>query len=127
MNLEVTTMQTSTWTDAEKDFLRQNYGKMTYAQMAKHIPHRPENIGKKAMLLGVTKARGPQERSVPMSKALTLAQCDKMRSFLLAWLHYGKTYGRDISATRFLQAWRENECGYVYGSNRNKRVECRGR
>lgn len=111
------------WTTEEEATLRAYYGKLTYRQMAAYLPrHDVATIRYKARAMKILTKRAPKDvGGVPMEKALTPAQCDKMRSFLRAWVHYGKTYG-DVSATKFLQGWRENECGFIYANNRNKRV-----
>lgn len=49
---------------------------------------------------------------VPMEQALLPEQVSVMRSFLRAWLHYGKNY-RDLSASKFLHSWRIAEFGQV--------------
>ena len=123
------------WTAAEVDLVRELYGKMTYRQMEKeHLPrHKADHIRSKAKAIGVSKARVykqgqaqiPQERSgVPMEKALTPSQADKMRSFLQALVYYSNIGKVDVN--RFMRIWRENECGFAYGDNKGKRVAVGG-
>jgi hypothetical protein len=119
------------WTAAEEALVRELYGKMTYRQMEKeHLPrHKADHIRSKAKAIGISKARvckqGPHENNkVPMEKALTPAQADKMRTFLRTLVHYSN-YGK-VDVTKFMRAWRENECGYVYGDNKGKRVAVGG-
>jgi len=105
------------WTAAEEDLVRELYGKMSYRQMEKYITrHKADHIRSKAKAIGVSKAwvykqgqaQIPQERSgVPMEKALTPAQADKMRSFLRTLVHYSNI-GK-VNVTRFMRIWRENE------------------
>jgi hypothetical protein len=109
-------------TDEETDFLRRNYNLISRKKLSEALGVSPTTLKYKAEQLGLVKTQWPQETGgVPMEKALPPDQCDKMRTFLRAWVHYGKTYG-EVSATKFLQGWRQNECGFVKANNRNKRV-----
>ena len=119
------------WTAAEEDLVRELYGKMSYRQMEKYITrHKADHIRSKAKAIGVSKARvykqGQHEHNtIPMEKALTPAECDKMRSFLRSLVHYNNTCG-EVNVTRFIKAWRDNECGYINGDNKGKRVAVGG-
>ena len=98
------------WTDTEIQYLRENYDKMRYADIAAHLGRSYQSIATR-VFLHLDDGIDPRA-SVPMEQALSPDQCDKMRTFLRAWLTYGKR-GEHPSATRFLKAWRMNEFGRV--------------
>jgi hypothetical protein len=98
------------WTNAENTYLREQYGKHTYAKIALSLGRTTYAVREHAKRQKILKPRIVEPGGVPMQKALSPDECAKMRGFLRTWLHYGKACG-NVSAGRFLKAWREAEFG----------------
>lgn len=112
-----------TWTSTETQFLRENYEKLTYKQISAHLGIPVDKCRSKANALDIVNRRGPSEEhaaGVPMEEALTPEQAPVMRDFLCSLVHYSKRGKVDVAY--FMQLYREKECGFVYGNNRDKRI-----
>jgi len=103
----------------ELQYLRDNYGKLTVAQMSEHLGRTPVSTKKRLQIAKISNNVHPSAYNTRMEAALTPAECDKMRSFLRALVHYSNIGKIDVPL--FMQIWRENECGYVnWSSTRQK-------
>ena len=110
------------WTPAEEAYLRQNYEKLTRAEIAKALGRTYSSIQGKARemeLIPITLKGG-----VPMEAALPPEGVELVRTAFRALVTVRNRYGK-VDVSKFLQAWRERECGFRRGNNINRRVTAR--
>lgn len=104
------------WTPAEEAYLRQNYEKLTRAEIAKALGRTYPSIQGKVreMKLVSIALKG----GVPMEAALPPEGVELVRTAFRALVTVRNRYGK-VDVSKFLQAWRERECGC---NNINRRV-----
>ena len=107
------------WTPAEEAYLRQNYEKLTRAEIAKALGRTYPSIQGKVreMELVPIALKG----GVPMEAALPPEGVELVRTAFRALVTVRNRYGK-VDVSKFLQAWRERECGFRRGNNINRRV-----
>ena len=109
------------WTPAEEAYLRQNFEKLTRAEIAKALGRTYSSIQGKVRemeLISIT------HKGVPMEAALPPHGVVLVRTALRALVTTHRKYGK-VDVSKFLQAWRERECGFRRGNNINRRVTAR--
>lgn len=107
------------WTPGKDAFMRKNYNKMTRKQVAEVMGCSVERVQKRAGHLGLTKREG--HTSTPMEVALPPEGVELVRTAFRALVTIQRKHGK-VDVAKFLQAWRERECGFRNGNNRNRRV-----
>ena len=109
------------WTPAEEAYLRQNFEKLTRAEIAKALGRTYSSIQGKVRemeLIPIT------HKGVPMEAALPPGGVELVRTAFRALVTVRNRYGK-VDVSKFLQAWRERECGFRRGNNINRRVTAR--
>lgn len=107
------------WTPAEEAYLRENVEKLTRAEIAKALGRTYSSIQGKVRemeLIPITHKGG-----VPMEAALPPEGVKLVRTAFRALVTVRNRYGK-VDVSKFLQAWRERECGFRHGNNINRRV-----
>ena len=110
------------WTPAEEAYLRQNIEKLSRAEIAKALGRTYSSIQGKVRemeLIPITHKGG-----VPMEAALPPHGVVLVRTALRALVTIHRKCGK-VEVSKFLQAWRERECGFRRGNNINRRVTAR--
>jgi len=109
------------WTPAEEAYLQQNFEKLTRAEIAKALGRTYSSIQGKVRemeLIPIT------HKGVPMEAALPPGGVELVRTAFRALVTVRNRYGK-VDVSKFLQAWRERECGFRRGNNINRRVTAR--
>lgn len=105
------------WTPAEEAYLRENFEKLTRAEIAKALGRTDTSIKGKVRemeLIPIT------HKGVPMEAALPPHGVVLVRTALRALVTIHEKYGK-VDVSKFIRAWRERECGYTRCNNLNKR------
>jgi hypothetical protein len=111
------------WTPAEEAYLRQNYEKLTRAEIAKALGRTYRSIEGKVREMGLINSPFAY-KGVPMEAALPPEGVELVRTAFRALVTVRNRYGK-VDVSKFLQAWRERECGFRHGNNINRRVTAR--
>ena len=111
------------WTPAEEAYLRQNFEKLTRAEIAKALGRTYRSIEGKAREMGLINSPFAY-KGVPMEAALPPEGVELVRTAFRALVTVRNRYGK-VDVSKFLQAWRERECGFRRGNNINRRVTAR--
>lgn len=105
-------MAKSVWTKEQEEYLRENYGKLTYRKMTEYLPYGIETIRRRAKTIGIVELRGAKEPgAVPMEKALNPKECKKMWNILRGVAYYHRTQG--VSVWSVIQAFRDAQGGQI--------------
>lgn len=111
------------WTPAEEAYLRQNYEKLTRAEIAKELGRTYPSIQGKVREMKLINSPIAY-KGVPMEAALPPEGVELVRTAFRALVTVRNRYGK-VDVSKFLQAWRERECGFRRGNNINRRVTAR--
>ena len=107
------------WTPAEEAYLRENFEKLTRAEIAKALGRTYSSIQGKVREMELIPIA--LEGGVPMEAALPPEGVELVRTAFRALVTVRNRYGK-VDVSKFLQAWRERECGFRRGNNINRRV-----
>lgn len=102
------------WTPEKDAYLRENYMRMTQSQLAETLGCSRGYIGNRVRKLGLSK-RGECFKSTPMEAALPPEGVELVRTAFRALVTVRNRYGK-VDVSKFLQAWRERECGFRRGN-----------
>jgi len=109
----LTTYKTGSWSNVEKDFMRQNAGKMGYEDIARYLNRRPDTVRNKLELEIIPASRGEIIESDPVTSIKKTLVWKELRNqfssaelekFMFHWHKMVEQFGSDITATEEMQA-----------------------